>query len=85
MTSAGAVDCYCERRADLSHAAIRQPAKTVDEHRDRHALNRVQIDRAPLKNWIVDGLQNDLASQPSDCGCTGRDKRPPEPKDRYVA
>jgi hypothetical protein len=76
MTSARAVDCYCERRTDLSHAAIRKPAEAINEHRDRHALNRVQVDCGPSRDWIVDGLQDYLASQASDSGCAGRDQRP---------
>jgi EmrB/QacA subfamily drug resistance transporter len=43
--SARAIDCDREGRTDLSHPGGGQSAKPVDEHRDRDAFDRVEIDR----------------------------------------
>ena len=40
-----AVDCNLQRRADLSHAGIRETTQPLDEHGDRNALDRVEVDR----------------------------------------
>jgi hypothetical protein len=76
MTSVFAVDGYCERGTDLSHAAVRKPAKAINQHRDRHAFNRVQIDCGASRDGIVEGFQEHFACQASDSGCARCDQRP---------
>jgi hypothetical protein len=79
--SVGAIDRYAERCADLSHAAIAQSTKTINEDSHRHAFNGVKIDRRTSRDRIVGGFQNDLTVQPSDRGRARRHQR--TPKSRY--
>src|SRR5438128_66041 len=70
-----AIDGYLEGVADLEHAVGSQPAEPFDEHRHRHALDRVEVDRGPLRDRVVVRFQRDLAREAADgrrAGCHQR-------------
>jgi hypothetical protein len=48
-----AFDCYVERCAHLSHAVVTESSKALNEDRNGHALDRVEVDRGSAGNWVV--------------------------------
>jgi hypothetical protein len=48
-----AVDGDRQRRTDLTHASVGEPADSLDEHGERNALDRIQVDRITLWDRIV--------------------------------
>ena len=61
--SGDAVDGDLERGAHVAHAVVAQPAEARDEHPDRHALRRVEVDGTTPGDRIVPRLQDHLARQ----------------------
>jgi hypothetical protein len=51
-----AFDGHPERVADLSHTIVTESSKALHEHRDGHALHRIEVDRGSTRDWIVVGL-----------------------------
>ena len=43
--SATAVDSDFQRRADLTHSSVSQPAKSIDEYCHGHTFDGIQVDR----------------------------------------
>lgn len=84
-SSVRTVHCDCEGCANVLHADVRQSAKAVDEHRNRHALDRVQIDCRAPGHRIVTRLEYDLAGKASDNRRAGGDQDTAEPRYRGVA
>jgi hypothetical protein len=74
-----ALHCNVERGADFTHAIVAEPSETLDQDSERHALDRVQVDRGSARNWIATLLQYDLARQAADRGRTGCDQRAFQP------
>jgi hypothetical protein len=70
--SGSAVDRDFESTTDLPHPGIGQPAESRNEYAGRDALDRVEVHRRAMRNWIVTRFQDDLAGKPSDrrrAGC----------------
>ena len=74
-----AVHGNVERCADFTHAIVAEPSETLDKDAERHALDRVEVDRGPARNWIATLLQYDLAGQAADRGRTRCDQRASQP------
>jgi hypothetical protein len=71
----GDIECY----ADFAHPIVAKPSETPHEDSDGNALDRVEVDRRPPRNWIVSRLHNNLAGETADRGCTRRNERAPQP------
>ena len=77
--SALTVDGDLEGGTDLAHPAVAQPPDAVDEHGDRDALDRVEVDGAETGHRIVGRIEHDLARQPADRGRARRDECATQP------
>lgn len=82
--SVGAVDRDCKGRADVPHPGFGQPANAVNENCDRDALDRVQVDRRTLRDWIGTGFEDDLAGKPANSCRARRNKRASKTRDRCI-
>ncbi len=61
MVGLFAIDGDRQGRADLSHAISAQAAEPFDQKADRHALHRVEVDRARTWHWVLVRLEHDFA------------------------
>jgi hypothetical protein len=66
--SVRAVDRDGEGCADLPHARVGQPPESLDEDRDRDALDRVHVDNAAAGYRVLAGLEADFADEAADRG-----------------
>lgn len=71
--------------ADLLHAKVAQASESLDEHRNRDALDRVKIDCRSTRHGIAAGLEHDLARQPSDRRRARPNERPPKPRNGCIS
>ena len=69
-------DGHIKRCADFTHALAAQRSQPDDQHRDRDALDRIEIHGAWTWYGILAGFEKNLARQPSDCCGAGGDKHP---------
>jgi len=79
-----AVHGYVERCANFTHAILAEPPETLHKDAKRDALNRVEVDRGPARNWIAALLQYHLAGQAADRGGARCDQRAVQPWDGCV-
>jgi hypothetical protein len=79
-----AVDGHFECPAYGAHPVAAQCAEPIHEDRDRHALDRVQVDRTSPGDGIVTGLQDDLARESADRRRARRDDRSAQSGNGYV-
>ena len=77
----GAVNRNLKRGADLAHAFHAEDPYPFDEHGDRNALDRIQIDRASSRNRIVAGFEDDLTRQTSNRRCARSNQGPSQSRD----
>jgi hypothetical protein len=70
-----------EGRADLPHSLVTKSAKSFDKDCNRNTLDRVKIDRASSRNWIVGGFEHNFTCQAADSRRAWSDERSPEPRD----
>ena len=56
LPSAVTFDGHLERVAHFSQTIVAESSKALDKHCDRHALDRVEVDRGSARDWIVVGL-----------------------------
>jgi hypothetical protein len=76
---------HVERCAYLSHAIVAEPSQSLHEDRDGHALDGVEVDRGSAGDWIIGGLQDDLAGQAADGGRARCDERASQSRDGRIA
>jgi hypothetical protein len=48
-----AFDRYVERYTHLSHTVVAESSKALNEDRNGHALDRVEVDRGSAGDWVV--------------------------------
>jgi len=80
-----AIDGDREGRTDLAHPSVRKSPKSLDEHPERHALDRIEVDCRALRDRILVRVQNDLARQQSDRSRAWCDQRSPKPRNSGIA
>lgn len=80
-----AVRSYFESCADRPQTLATQPAEPLNQHGNRHALDRVQIDRATPRHRVLARFQHHLAGQPPDRGRARPDQRSTQPPDGGIA
>jgi len=83
--SAFAGNSDIEGPADLLHAPVAESAETLDECRERHALDRIEIHDRGARHGIVARLEQHLARDAADRRCAGSDQRAPKTRDRRVS
>ena len=81
----GAVDSNREGGADLAHAGVAQAAQAADEHGDRHAFDRVEVDCRTAGYRIVASLQHYFADEATNRRRTRRYECTAVPRDHRVA
>lgn len=64
--SARAIDGDFESLADLAQSFVAEPPDSVDQHGDRHAFDRVEVDRAELRDRVLTGFKEHFAAEPAD-------------------
>src|SRR5205085_11902704 len=79
------VHCNLERGAHFTHAVVTQTADPFDKCRNRHALDGVEVDRTPLRDRIITGLEHDLTRKPTDSRRARSDQRATESRNARVA
>lgn len=80
-----AVDGTGQRATDLLHARRAESTRSFGEHRERHIVDRVEIDGREPSNRIVAGFQYDFAVEISNGGRPRRHGGPSQPFDGGVA
>jgi hypothetical protein len=73
-----------ESVADLAQAGVGETAESFDEHVDREALNRVEVDGRTPGDRIIVGFHDDLAGECANCRRARRDEHSPKPWDRCI-
>lgn len=71
--SALAVDRHGKGGAHLPHPLAAQAPESLDQHRHRGALDRVEIDSRKSGNGVPARFEEDLARKVPDGGCAGSD------------
>jgi len=74
-----------ERLTDGSHPLVSQPSQPLDKHRDRNALDRVEVDSRSQRDRVAVRLDDDLARETSNRRRTRRDERASQPWDCRIA
>jgi hypothetical protein len=74
FVSVPAIDGDRQGAADLPHPDVGEPSESLYEDGDRDALDRVEVDRAALRDRIVRGFQDDLAGERPDGRRARRDE-----------
>jgi hypothetical protein len=82
--SAVAVNSYIERCTDFTHTVVAEPSETLHQDGNRDTLDRVEVDRRPLRHWIVSRLDDNLAGETANCGGTRRDERAFQARNRRI-
>ncbi len=80
-----AVDGDGEGAADLPHPFVAEPSEPVDEHAERHALHRVEVDRAHLRDGIHLRFEDHFTRKVADRRRARSDEGSTESGDRDVA
>src|SRR5262249_59205411 len=73
-----------ERRANLTHAVVAEPAEAADEGGDGYVLDRVEIHGRSLRNRILVRLESHFTGNAADRSRARPHNGPPETWDRSV-